>query len=641
MHHSQPTRWATAFLLLPILDASPLPLQAQDVIPFDSPRWQHVNSDVTEIDGRQALQGVATLPDVDFRDGVIEYDLYLTGARSYPGIYFRLTEGTEGNDAEHFYVRPHRAGLYPDALQYTPVVNGIDEWQLHNGEGYTAPGVFTEGEWIPVRVEVKGTQARVFVEDMEEPALIIPYLEGDQESGSLAVTGPKDGSAYFSRFRYSTDVELEFDPAVEREVPEGMVRSWSVSPAIPVERVRRESYPGFYSIFLTDWQEVEADARGLVDVADRTARENPSGDLVLARYVFRSAADRVVNLAIGYSDEIDVFFNGRRVFSGQSRYRGRDPSFLGILGLHDQVPVQARKGLNEILLMVTEVFGGWGFMVQADGDLSPKPMDHAATEEVWMTPDTFLTPETVLKDPIRDILYVTNFDNQFAAKPGPSGFISRLGMDGEVVDLKWVEGLNAPTGMAIWRDTLFVAEREHLVAIHIPSGTVAGRWPIPDPDFPNDVAIDDDGTIYISDTRSGDWNDSRIYRFRDGSFDIFANEGISRANGLWIHDGGLIVGNSGDGLLKRVDLETGRITTVLSLGAGTIDGMRVDPDGNTLVSHWEGQLYRITPEGGITEILDAMPGGWNVADFEYLPEERLLVIPTFLDNRVRAVRILR
>lgn len=37
--------------------------------------------------------------------------------------------------------------------------------------------------------------------------------------------------------------------------------------------------------------------------------------------------------------------------------------------------------------------------------------------------------------------------------------------------------------------------------------------------------------------------------------------------------------------------------------------------------------------------MNATPLGWNVADFEYLPEQSLLLVPTFLDNRVRTVRI--
>lgn len=612
------------------------PLQAQEVIPFDSLRWDLAEADLMEVGGRSAVQGTAALRDVVFADGVIEFDLWLTGARSYPGVYFRLTED---NDAEHFYVRPHRAGLYPDALQYTPVVNGIAEWQLHNGPGYTNAGVFSEGEWIPVRLEVKGTQARVFVEDLDEPALVVPHLESSQRSGALALGGPRDGSAWFSNFRLSAGAELEFETVPARVRPEGMVTPWAVSQAFPAERVNRSGYPGFFSLFLADWQRLEADVRGLVDIAKRTARQNANGDLVLARHVFYSSEDQPLNLTFGYSDEVDVFFNGARLFSGKSRYQGRDPSFLGILGLNDQLSVRARKGLNEFLLMVTESFGGWGFMVQADDELRPKPVDHAVTAEVWATPDSFLTPESVLKDPARDVLYVTNFDTDFASKPEPSGFLSRVSLDGTILDLKWVEGLHAPAGMDIRNDTLFVAERRQVAAIDLARGKVVARWPIPDAVFPNDLVIGDDGTMYISDTRSGDPEGSRIYRFRDGTFDVFAEPGIRQANGLWIHDGWLIVGNSGDGMLKRLDLETGRMEDVICLGAGIIDGIRVDRAGNLLVSHWSGQVYRITPDLELVEILDAGVEGWNTADFEFLPEEDLLVFPTFLDNRVRAVRI--
>lgn len=289
--------------------------------------------------------------------------------------------------------------------------------------------------------------------------------------------------------------------------------------------------------------------------------------------------------------------------------------------------------------MVSAGEEGWGFRARTSRAMDRKEKDHGRLAELWATEDVFLTSESVLKDPRRQLLYVTSFDNEFARKAEPSGFISTLSMEGEILDLHWVDGLHAPTGMDIWQDTLFVAEREHLLAIELASGEVAGRWPIPDPVFPNDLVIDDRGTIYISDTRTGDWNESRIYRFRNGVFDVFANEGISRANGLWIRDGWLLVGNSGDGFLKGVELATGRVETVISMGAGIIDGIRIEPDGNLLVSHWEGQIYRITPQGHFLELADGLPGGWNTADFEYLPEEGVLLVPTFLDNRVRAFRI--
>lgn len=417
------------------------------------------------------------------------------------------------------------------------------------------------------------------------------------------------------------------------------VPEWRVAGPYPAERVNRAVYPNFYAIFLAPWQDAKSDPQGMVDLNLLIPRENPTGDLVLARHVFWSDRDKVLNLDFGYAGEVDLFFNGWRVFSGIRSNTLADRSSLAAVGCSDQVPLYVRKGLNEIFLMVTGRSDRWAFRAGTSEPLTPKAVAHGSAVEVWATADTFLTPESVLKDPERDILYVTSFDNEYARKPEPSGYISRLSLDGEILDHRWVDGLHAPTGMDAWRDTLYVAEREHLLAIDLATGAIAGRWAIPDPVFPNDLVIDDQGTVYISDTRTDDWADSRIYRFKDGRFDVFANEGISRANGLWIRDGWLLVGSSGDGLLKRVELSTGRVETVVSMGAGIIDGIRVDREGNLLLSHWEGQLYRISPQGDVVELLDALPEGWNTADFEYLPEEGLILIPTFLDNRVRGIRI--
>ena len=93
-----------------------------------------------------------------------------------------------------------------------------------------------------------------------------------------------------------------------------------------------------------------------------------------------------------------------------------------------------------------------------------------------------------------------------------------------------------------------------------------------------------------------------------------------------------------DGILKAVDLETRRMRDVVCLGARLLDGIRVDESGNYLVSHWEGQLYRIDAYGTPVEILDLQPEGLNAADFEYVAETRTLVIPTFVGNRVVAYR---
>jgi sugar lactone lactonase YvrE len=615
------------------------PAAPQAVIPFDSPRWDHLDSQVAEHLGRLSMQGTAMLRDAELRDGVIAFDIAVDGRRSYPGVLFRM----EGTDTyEHVYVRPHRAGLYPDAVQYTPEIHGISSWQLYNGDGYTAGTRLSTGTWVPVRVEIKGSQARVFVGSSEAPTLEIHHLELEARAGAIALTGPKDGSAWFSDFRFYEDSTLTFAAPPPAKPVAGVLRDWWISNVYPAEKVGKDKYPNFYGIFGAGWRPATAAPSGLVDiskVAGRANPQDPAGDLVLARTFIQADEARDVTFTLGYSDDVEFFLNGRHLFTGRSGYQYRDPSFLGILGPFDDLHVHLEKGLNEILLMVTERFGGWGFNVRADTTLTPKRVAHERAAEVWRTPAELLTPESAVYDPRRGILYVSSFDNQYDRKDGPTGYITKLSLDGQILEKEWVSGLSAPTGMAIWHDTLYVAERQDMAAIDLATGTVTGRWTIPDVEFPNDLVIDSTGAVYISDTRTSNWPDSRVYRFRNGTFDVFANEGISRANGLWIHDGYLLVGSSGDGHLKRIRLTDGVVEPVIALGACIIDGIRVDESGSYLVSCWEGQVFVISPDGRMVEVLDDLPAGLNTADFEYRPERHLLIVPTFMGNSVVAYRL--
>jgi hypothetical protein len=161
------TRFAVFMALYVCCLAIPTPLLSE-TIDFGSDRWDFKDAEVKEYMGRQCLQGYALLKDVEFDNGVIEVDMAVTGASSYPGFVFRVRSD---GDYERIYLRPHRAGLYPDAVQYTPVFNGIAGWQLYNGRGYTAGVELPVGEWIHLKLEVSGTRARLFVADMETPAL--------------------------------------------------------------------------------------------------------------------------------------------------------------------------------------------------------------------------------------------------------------------------------------------------------------------------------------------------------------------------------------------------------------------------------------------------------------------------------------
>jgi sugar lactone lactonase YvrE len=596
-----------------------------------------INGEIQTHLGRQCLSGAATLKDVEFENGVIEVDVAVNGSRSYPGIIFRMQSNA---DYERFYIRPHRAGLYPDALQYTPVFKQVAGWQLYNGPGYTAEGEIPVDEWVHVKMEVQGSQARVFLNEGDEPALSIDDLKHGVSKGTLGVLGPNNGTACFSNFMYTVDDDLSFEAPPAAATLPGTITDWEISRPFKAEQANRDRYPRFYTIFGANWQKVAPEASGLVDIARYAQRTAGGADLVLARTKVRSDRRQNVTFSFGYSDEVDLFLNGRKVFAGNSSYQYRDPSFLGIVGFHDAVNLALEKGLNEIFMMVTETFGGWGIMGKLDGEVSPPIKEHERATQVWATDSVFLTPESVLYDPEREILYVTNFDAMFGATEEFTGYISKLSLNGEVEELKWITDLNAPAGIAIYQDKLYTLERGFLTEIDITRGEILERYEVPGSDFVNDLAIDGEGNIYISDTSPSSHIDSRIYRFKDGAFEVWLDgPEIYRANGLFIHENELLVGNTGDGIFKAVDLTDKTVRNITSLGAGVIDGIRVDKQGNYIVSHWEGQTYVISPSGEVVEVLDTMGERLNSADFEYIREHNLLLIPTFLGNRVTAYRL--
>jgi hypothetical protein len=57
---------------------------------------------------------------------------------------------------------------------------------------------------------------------------------------------------------------------------------------------------------------------------------------------------------------VKVYFNDRLIYGGHDVYQSRDYRFLGTIGLYDELYLPLKQGQNELLLAVSENFGGWG-----------------------------------------------------------------------------------------------------------------------------------------------------------------------------------------------------------------------------------------------------------------------------------------
>jgi streptogramin lyase len=257
-----------------------------------------------------------------------------------------------------------------------------------------------------------------------------------------------------------------------------------------------------------------------------------------------------------------------------------------------------------------------------------------------------LTPESVLHDATADVYLVSNINGAPLTKDG-NGFIARLSPDGAVLDLTWIDGaqegveLDAPKGMAIRGDSLFVADIDVVRMFDRRDGSPAGTWPVERATFLNDVAVGPDGTIYVTDSglRAGPegfepTGTDAVYRFdADGAaVPLVSGEGLGAPNGIATHEGQIVVATFGSGRLLLVDAASGSINELPAPPAGSLDGIVVLPDGSYLVSSWEGEsVYSFAGDTGFETAVDSVPAP---ADIGYDAMRHRVLIPLFNDNRV-------
>ncbi len=253
----------------------------------------------------------------------------------------------------------------------------------------------------------------------------------------------------------------------------------------------------------------------------------------------------------------------------------------------------------------------------------------------WETGKELRVPESVLYAESENILYVSNINGRPTEK-NRQGFISKVSLDGKIEVLKWATGLNAPKGSAIHGNRFYVSDIDQLVKIDLKTGKISAKYPAAGAIFLNDVAIDASGNVYVTDMST---KNSVIYRLTQGKMTAWMKgKEISNPNGLYMEEKRLVVGNSGDGSLKVINLADKKITTLARVGSG-IDGLRSDGRGNYFISDWKGKTSLVTGSGRVIVLMDTTPSKINSADLEYIRTRKLLLIPTFFDNRVMAYKV--
>jgi len=253
----------------------------------------------------------------------------------------------------------------------------------------------------------------------------------------------------------------------------------------------------------------------------------------------------------------------------------------------------------------------------------------ATVQKLWATDTILKIPESVLVDDKENCLWVSNIDGASNGKDGKGG-ISKLSKTGTPINLDWVTGLNAPKGMAKYKQELYVADLTELVIIDIKKGVVKNKIKVEGSVFLNDVTVNKNGAVFVSDSRTG-----KVHRIENSIVSIEI-ENLQGPNGLLSIEDQLLI------------LDRGSLLSVTPGGAISkiMDGMDPSTDGiervapnQYIVSCWNGIVYFVAAGAQKITLFDTRSEKINSADIGYDAKNKIIYVPTFLKNSVVAYQL--
>lgn len=264
------------------------------------------------------------------------------------------------------------------------------------------------------------------------------------------------------------------------------------------------------------------------------------------------------------------------------------------------------------------------------------------------------TPESVLHDDAKDVYLVSNINGQ-PLDVDNNGFISRLSPDGKVETLKWIEGgknkvtLNAPKGLAVMGDNLYVADLDTVRIFDRNSGAPSGEVKIAGATFLNDIAVTSDGHVLVSDSAlkasktgfdptgtDAVWSIDKAKKATPlaKSKDLGAPNGLLSLTDKTTDKTWVVTFGSGE--LYSLD-EKGKKSDAKKLPKGSLDGIVLLGNGDLLVSSWEAStVYRGKPGGDFTAVIEDVKAP---ADLGYDRKRGRVLVPLFQSDEVRAYDI--
>lgn len=263
------------------------------------------------------------------------------------------------------------------------------------------------------------------------------------------------------------------------------------------------------------------------------------------------------------------------------------------------------------------------------GEPALVPASTPALEQLWIQTG-FEAPEGAALAPDGGY-FISNVAGEGSEKDG-NGFISKLAADGTIEALRWAEGLDAPKGMAVSENVLYVADIDRVVSLDATTGAQLAAVGVENAQFLNDVTVWK-GDVLVSDSGSGS-----IYRITpDGADLLGASADWAGINGLLGDGDRLLISTMAEGHL--IEFYSSDSEAVIATGMKNADGIGLVPGGGYLVSSWPGQIHYVSQEGEVTTLLNVEEEGILQNDLSVFGD--VVIVPNWMPGTVTAWRVAR
>lgn len=249
-------------------------------------------------------------------------------------------------------------------------------------------------------------------------------------------------------------------------------------------------------------------------------------------------------------------------------------------------------------------------------------------EKLWETDTVIAIPESVLHVPGNKIMYVSLIDGPGWAVDGKGG-VGKMSPDGKQWDGNWISGLNAPKGLGLHGNRLYVADVTEIVIIDVKNGKIEKKISPDSAKALNDITIDDKGIVYVSDSRTG-----VIWKVENDIATEYLTD-QKGVNGLRAVGTDLYIAAGKN--FRKADANK-NITEIATLPQGG-DGVEPVGNGDFIVTAWAGHIFYVHKDGKVDTLLETHQQKKNTADIGYDPVKKIVYVPTFNGKTVAAYQL--